>query len=102
VDQNITLPGFAYGEGCDRQVPDRLTVLVPALVEITDKVPVRLVLPVGANVTAMLHAEPTARLAGQVFVCVKNGAPAVIPMLPMATAAVPVFVAETPAVTGPP
>ena len=91
-----------YGDGWALQVPVRPTVLVPALVDATDKVPVRLVLPVGVKVTAMLQPAPTASEAGQVFTRLNQVWPAVMLDDSPVTAAVPVFVAETAVVTGPP
>lgn len=75
---------------------------MPAFVDTTDKVPVRLVLPVGVKVMGIVQPAPTGNEAGQVFTRLNQVWPAVMLGDSPVTAAVPVFVAETAVVTGPP
>jgi hypothetical protein len=95
--ENVSVPGVSEtaGAGGADPVPLRVTVCgEPAALSVTESAAERLVAEAGVNVTEIVQLDPAASDAPQVFIDMAKslGFAPVMAMLPMVSAALPVFI----------
>jgi hypothetical protein len=90
----VSVGGVAVTVGGAGAVPVPVSATAPLTFPVMTKLPVKLVALVGAKVTLIEHIWVGARLAGQLFVCVKTASP-VTEIEPICRVALPVLYTRT-------